>query len=212
MKNKNSFLDKIYELNNFHYKNYKKFRNILDVLFTKNKKKTLENLPFIPAKLFKEMELKSIIDKNIFKILLSSGTSGTKKSKIFLDKNNAKKQTLVLNEIVSKIIGKKRLPMLIVDEKKNIFNPQKFDAKTAAILGFSLFGRDHTYLLKNGKINYGNLNNFLRKYSEKNFLIFGFTSFVYEHLIKEVNIERVSKDFLNGILIHGGGWKKMEKI
>ena len=90
MKNKNSFLDKIYELNNFHYKNSKKFRNILDVLFTKNKKKTLENLPFIPAKLFKEMELKSIIDKNIFKILLSSGTSGTKKSKIFLDKNNAK--------------------------------------------------------------------------------------------------------------------------
>lgn len=212
MKNQISFLDKIYELNNFHYKNSKKFKKILDALFQKNKKKTLENLPFIPAKLFKEIELKSIIDKNIFKILLSSGTSGTKKSKIFLDKDNAKKQTLVLNEIVSKIIGKKRLPMLIVDEKKNIFNPKKFDAKTAAILGFSLFGRDHTYLLENGKINYENLNNFLRKYSEKNFLIFGFTSFIYEHLIKEVNTERVSKDFLNGILIHGGGWKKMEKI
>jgi len=102
--------------------------------------------------------------------------------------------------------------MLIVDEKKNIFNPKKFDAKTAAILGFSLFGRDHTYLLENSKINYENLNNFLRKYSKKNFLIFGFTSFVYEHLIKELNIERISKDFLNGILIHGGGWKKMEKI
>ena len=70
MKNQIAFLDKIYKLNNFHYNNSKQFKNILDVLFPKNKKKTLENLPFIPAKLFKEIELKSIIDKNIFKILL----------------------------------------------------------------------------------------------------------------------------------------------
>ena len=212
MKNQISFLDKIYKLNNFHYNNSKKFKNILDVLFPGIKKKTLENLPFIPAKLFKEMELKSIVDKDIFKILLSSGTSGNKPSKIYLDKDNAKKQTSVLSEIVSKIIGKKRLPMLIIDEKKNILNPKKFDAKTAAILGFSFFGRDHTYLLTKGKINYGNLNNFLKKYSEENFLIFGFTSFIYEHLVKEANIKKISKDFSNGILIHGGGCKKMEKI
>ena len=55
---------------------------------------------------------------------------------------NAKKQTRVLNEIVSTILGKKRLPMLIVDEKKNIDNFKQFDAKTAAILGFSIFGKD----------------------------------------------------------------------
>ena len=91
----------------------------MDFLHSSNKEKTLENLPFLPAKIFKEVELKSVPKKNIFKILYSSGTSGSKRSKIFLDKDNARTQTLVLNEIVSKIIGKKRLPMLIIDEKKN---------------------------------------------------------------------------------------------
>ena len=212
MESKESFLDKIYELNKFHYNNSEEFKRIMDFLHSSNKEKTLENLPFLPAKIFKEVELKSVSKKNIFKILYSSGTSGSKRSKIFLDKDNARTQTLVLNEIVSKIIGKKRLPMLIIDEKKKIFDPKKFDAKTAAILGFSLFGHNHNYLLKNDQIDYENLNNFLEKYSKERFLIFGFTSSVYEYFIKMLDVSKIFKDFSNGILIHGGGWKKMENI
>ena len=86
-----------------------------------------------------------------------------------MDKDNAKSQTLVLNEIASEILGKKRIPMIIVDERKHILNPKKFDAKTAAILGFSLFGKDHHYLVKDKKIDYKNLNKFIEKYSDKNF-------------------------------------------
>ena len=46
----------------------------------------VEKLPFIPVRLFKEFDLKSINDDKIAKILTSSGTSGSKVSKIFLDK------------------------------------------------------------------------------------------------------------------------------
>lgn len=211
--NKNKdFLGKINKLNNFHYKNSSQFRKIIDLIYPLKRIKILEDIPFIPAKLFKELELKSIPNKKVFKILNSSGTSSGKPSKIYLDKDNARTQTLVLNKIVTKIIGKKRLPMLIIDEKKIIQDPSKFDAKTAAIIGFSMFGSNHQYLIKNGSIDYENLNIFLDKFAKQKFLIFGFTSLVYEQLINKLDIKKIKSFFENSILIHGGGWKKMEKI
>jgi len=212
MNNQNQFFKEIYKLTKFHYNNSKEYKKIIDFLFPLKIKKTVESIPFIPAKLFKDLKLKSIPDKEVFKILQSSGTSSGKPSKIYLDKENAKKQTLVLNEIVSEILGKKRVPMLIIDEKKDILDPKKFDAKTAAILGFSLFGSNHHYLIKDKMIDYNNLNNFLEKYSDSNFFIFGFTSYVYQFLLKKIDTKKIKKDFFKGVLIHGGGWKKMEDI
>ncbi len=44
----------------------------------------------------------------------------------------------------------------------------------AAIYGFSIFGRNHTYLLnENNNINYKTLNNFLLKFNNQKFFIFG---------------------------------------
>lgn len=212
MKNQNLFENKIYNLTKFHYKNSKEYKKLIDILHFSKIKKNLEDIPFIPAKLFKEVDLKSIPDKKIFKILQSSGTSSGTPSKIFLDKENAKKQTQVLNEIVSKILGKKRLPMLIIDEKKTILNSKNFDAKTAAILGFSIFGKDHHYLIKEGKIDYASLNEFLEKHSNTSCLIFGFTSYIYEYLLNKFEEKKFKGSFSNSILIHGGGWKKMEKM
>ena len=212
MNKSKDFLNKINQLNNFHYKNFNQFKKIIDLIYPLKRVKILEDIPFIPAKLFKELELKSIPNKKVFKILNSSGTSSGKPSKIYLDKDNARTQTLVLNKIVTKIIGKKRLPMLIIDEKKIIQDPTKFDAKTAAIIGFSMFGSNHQYLIKNGSVDYENLNIFLEKFAKQKFLIFGFTSLVYEQLINKLDVKKIKSFFENSILIHGGGWKKMEKI
>ncbi len=212
MNKSKDFLNKINQLNNFHYKNSNQFKKIIDLIYPLKRVKILEDIPFIPAKLFKELELKSIPNKKVFKILKSSGTSSGKPSKIYLDKDNARTQTLVLNKIVTKIIGKKRLPMLIIDEKKIIQDPTKFDAKTAAIIGFSMFGSNHQYLIKNGSVDYENLNIFLEKFAKQKFLIFGFTSLVYEQLINKLDVKKIKSFFENSILIHGGGWKKMEKI
>ena len=212
MKKNFLFDNEIYKLTKFHYNNSKEYKKLIDILYYSKIDKKLDKIPFIPAKLFKDIDLKSIPDKKIFKILQSSGTSSGKPSRIFLDKENAKKQTRVLNEIVSTILGKKRLPMLIVDEKKNIDNFKQFDAKTAAILGFSIFGKDHHYLVKDKKIDYESLNKFCKKYSNTSCLIFGFTSYIYQYLIKDFEKNKLKNFFINPILIHGGGWKKMEKI
>ena len=57
-------------------------------------------------------------------------------------------------------------------KKKNIKNQKNFNAKTAAYIGFSLFGSNHFYLIENGKVNYKGLNLFLQKFASDKFLIF----------------------------------------
>ena len=101
--------------------------------------------------------------------------------------------------------------MIIIDEKENIKNQKNFNAKTAAYIGFSLFGSNHFYLIENGKVNYKGLNLFLQKFASDKFLIFGFTSKIFFQFINLINPKKlINNSFNKAILIHGGGWKKME--
>lgn len=103
--------------------------------------------------------------------------------------------------------------MLIFEKNPNLINKSKFGAKVAAILGFSIFGKHFTYALNSkNEIDYKTINNFLKKFSKEKFLIFGFTSSIYEFLIKKINLKKLDYFFENSILLHGGGWKKLEKV
>jgi phenylacetate-coenzyme A ligase PaaK-like adenylate-forming protein len=206
------FLREIKKLTKFHYKNSKEYKNIIDFLNFDLKEINLAKLPFLPAGLFKKHKLVSVPQNKIIKVLHSSGTSGNLNSKIYLDKDNAYLQMKVLTKIFSSTIGEERLPMLIIDKNQNkVENGEMLSAKSAAINGFSLFGKEHTFLLDaDGNINYKILNQFLERNSNKSFLIFGFTSLVYENLFEKLNLNSIFNNFENGILIHGGGWKKME--
>ena len=207
------FKKKFNKLTFYHYKKSKNYRKILKY-FNYNPKKINEinQIPFIPVRLFKEFDMISTNKKNIIKTLLSSGTTGEKRSKIFLDKNNASNQVKALQKIMSTILGTERLPMLIIDKNFKNLDRTQFNARVAAINGFSIFGKDHTFILNSeGKIDYRILNNFLKKYNKNKFLIFGFTSFIFENLINKLSKKLTFSDFKNGILLHGGGWKKLEK-
>lgn len=212
---KNKIFKKIINsLTDFHYSRSIKYRRLLDFLnYEKKKTKDLDAVPYLPVRLFKEFELKSIKENDVFKVLLSSGTTGSSPSKIFLNKENAIAQSKALNMIMKTVLGKERLPMLIIDKNPLIKNRKILNARIAAINGFSIFGRDHTFLLDDDEnINYKILNNFLSKHNSKKFFIFGFTSIVYENLIKKLSKNLLKFNLKNGILLHGGGWKKMEKI
>tara|TARA_B110000259_G_C14013981_1_gene400622 strand:+ start:1505 stop:2569 length:1065 start_codon:yes stop_codon:yes gene_type:complete len=209
---KKKFLEILIKLTKIHQKKCKNYYKIIKKIKFK-KTSTIEDLPFLPSSIFKEIELYSMRRKKIFKTLKSSGTSGQNVSKIFLDKKNAKMQTLVLSKIFKSILGEKRLPILFFEKNLLSTNKKLFDAKMAAILGFSIFGYDHTYVVdENSQIDFKKLNSFLRKYSKKKFIIFGFTSNIYEYLINKLNKKYLDHSLKNAILIHGGGWKKMENI
>ena len=211
---KRKFFEKeINSLTLHHYKNSKEYKKILDFFGGEFKKKKLSEVPFLPSKLFKEFDLLSIPKKKILKTLVSSGTTGSVLSKIHLDKENAYNQVKALTKILSTILGNQRLPMLIIDQNPKILDKSIFNARSAAIYGFSIYGKNHTYLLNHkGEIDYFLLNNFLKEYGKNFFFIFGFTSSIFENLIEKLSTKSLSLNFKNGILLHGGGWKKMEKI
>ncbi len=207
------FKNKINSLTLFHFKKSAEYRNYLKGLNYKLKeKKNLKDIPFLPVRLFKEHKLISIKKEKIFKTLYSSGTSSLNLSKIFLDKYNALNQIKVLQKIFFNVVGNSRLPMLIVDKKPENIDRNNYNASIAAINGFSIFANEKIYLLDHkNEINYLVLKKFLKKNFKKKFLVFGLTSNIYLNLIEKLDKKKIKENsFINSVMIHGGGWKKIE--
>ena len=86
-------------------------------------------------------------------------------------------------------------------------------AKGAAIKGFSQLAKNKYFLLdNNNKVKISILKNYIKKNKNKKFIIFGFTSSVWFNLIKEIKKKKIKLKKNQGILVHGGGWKKMHKL
>ncbi|WP_304343820.1 hypothetical protein [Chryseobacterium koreense] len=196
-------------LHHHHMQQSTEYREIVGQVFRNQRIDKIEDFPFLPVNVFKNNTLKSIGDEDVFKVLTSSGTTGSVPSKIYLDKETAKLQTSTLNKIMSSIIGKERLPMLIVDSKEILKNRQSFSARGAGILGYSIFGKEHTYVLdEEYNIDYDTLDAFLERNNGKPIFIFGFTFMIWEYFVQKIS-EKRNIDLSNGILVHGGGWKKL---
>jgi hypothetical protein len=167
----------------------------------------ISELPWLPVRLFKTLELKSIPDDEVFKVLTSSGTTGDV-SRIYLDKAAAAEQQRRLAATVQTVLGPKRLPMLLVDTKAMLKDRRSFSARGAGVLGMSTFGRDHVWALDlDGHVDLDAIRAFLAKHGDQPFLIFGFTFLVWLHLYEVARDNGL--DLSNGILIHSGGWKKL---
>ena len=208
------FLKQVIQKLIYHKNRCEKFKNFIqNQKINLSKIAKLEYLPFLHVNIFKEYELYSCKKENIIMQLNSSGTTGSP-SKIFLDKKNTLNQKKILKHILINEFGNERLPYLIIDKNPlRTLERKKFNAKLAAIFGFGIIGYDNTYILNDsGEIDYSELNKFLKKYSERKFLIFGFTSQIYEILCERLSIQKLKFPIYNGIILHGGGWKKLEHL
>jgi hypothetical protein len=171
----------------------------------------IAELPYLAVRLFKHLELSSIPQNEIFKTLQSSGTTGQTPAKIFLDKETSARQSKALVKILQASIGKQRLPMLIIDSPAVLKDKSLFSARGAGIQGLAFFGRDHTYALdENMQPNWPVIEAFAEKYAEQAILIFGFTFMVWLHFIQALVALNKYLPFEQGILLHSGGWKKLE--
>jgi phenylacetate-coenzyme A ligase PaaK-like adenylate-forming protein len=199
-------------LTEFHYVNSPLYKNMLDALVLNIKDfKNYTDIPFLPVRLFKELDLLSVSPEYIVKTMTSSGTTGQKVSKIYLDKETSLNQTKVLTSIVSNYLGKKRIPMLILDSSDILKNRSMFSARGAGILGFSMFGSTRDYLFNSEmRLDIQLLEEFLLKNRDQKIFMFGFTFMIWQHFYKELKKNQYRPDLSNAILIHGGGWKKIQ--
>ena len=207
--------ERLTELTKFHRRNCTEYRNILDAIdFNEDKIFSYYEIPFLPVRLFKEMNLKSVPDDEIFKTMTSSGTTGQAVSKIYLDRTTSSNQQKIMAKIVSDFTGSSRMPMIIIDCPSVVKNRTMFSARGAGILGFSMFGSKKIYALDdNMNLNVESLRLFLEEHKSKRILLFGFTFMVWQHFYKELlslKDNGIIFDLSNGVLIHGGGWKKLQ--
>ena len=206
--------ERLTDLTRKHKENCKEYSDILDaVSYDEKKVNSYKDLPFLPVRLFKDMELKSCSSDEIVKTMTSSGTTGQKVSKIFLDRDTASNQQKTMVKIVSSFTGSERMPMIIIDCPSVIKNRNMFSARGAGILGFSIFGSKKIYALNDDmQLDVEGLKAFLETHKGKRILLFGFTFMVWQYFYAE--LERLKKegiifDLSDAILIHGGGWKKL---
>jgi phenylacetate-coenzyme A ligase PaaK-like adenylate-forming protein len=205
------FLEQILELFDHHCNHSVDFnRMMLSVNYCKQKIRLIEDLPFIPVRLFKLFELSSVSSDQVIKTMTSSGTTGQAVSKIFLDKQTSSLQTRILSRIVSSFLGNTRVPMIIIDCESTVKNRSQFSARTAGITGFSIFSSKRLFALNEDmSLNLEGIKTFLEDNKSKTIFIFGFTFIVYQHFYQELLKTLHKFDFSNAVLIHGGGWKKL---
>lgn len=168
-----------------------------------------EDTPALPVRMFKEFDLRSVSADTVAKTMTSSGTTGQRVSKIYLDRETSARQTKALSKIVTNFLGKKRLPMLVIDSCAVLKDRRMFSARGAGILGFSMLGRDMTYALdENMELNFPVIEEFLQKHSGEKILLFGFTFMIWQYFVQPL-LAADSPIQMDGIMIHGGGWKKL---
>ncbi len=201
-------------LSTHHLDRCSEYSQIVRMLFPDvTRAESLEEVPFIPVRLFKLMRLASIPIAETVKTMTSSGTTGQAVSQIFLDKNTAMAQSKALSQITASVLGKSRMPMLIADSLAVNKNREMFSARGAGIRGFSVFGRDIEYMLDDQmKLRTDAVLSFLEKHDESPVFVFGFTYMIWEHICAELERLGQTLPIHRGILLHGGGWKKLASL
>lgn len=206
--------ERLVELTKQHQENCLEYKHMLEAIdFEIEKVASYKDLPFLPVRLFKEMDLKSVPQDDVVKTMTSSGTTGQAVSKIYLDRATSSNQQKTMVKIVSEFTGSSRMPMIIIDCPSVVKNRAMFSARGAGILGFSIFGSKKIYALDdNMKLDVDGVTAFLEQHKGEKILLFGFTFMIWQHFYKELlRLKEVGVifDLSNGILIHGGGWKKL---
>lgn len=206
--------ERLKELTDMHSEKCPEYRKMLySTGYDKERIMSYKDIPFIPVRLFKELSLKSVDDENVVKTMTSSGTSGQAVSKIYLNRDTASNQQKTMVKIVNDFTGSARLPMIIIDCPSVVKDRKMFSARGAGILGFSMFGSKKIYALDDEmKLDVSGVTAFLNEHKGEKILLFGFTFMIWQYFYKELlklKDDGIEFDLSNGILIHGGGWKKL---
>jgi hypothetical protein len=204
-------VDTLNRLTHWHAAGCEPYARMLRRLFPAGDAQALDLIPYLPVRLFKTLDLLSVPRSQITKTLTSSGTGIHAPSRIYLDRETSMRQSKVLIAIATSFLGTKRLPMVVIDSAELLKDRSRFNARAAAILGFSVLGRDHHYALDADlRLDADALDTFLAAHAGEPVLAFGFTALVWQNLVQSAARDGRRFGFSEGsTLVHGGGWKRL---
>lgn len=202
-------LEALNDLTSRHFIGCTEYSRIIKGLWRGNSLATdIDKVPYLPVSIFKNQSLSSVPESDIRMTLTSSGTTGQAVSKIQVDAETSLRQQRALANSLRHVLGPHRLPMLVIDSRAVFKDPRLMSARGAGVLGIMRYGRDHAFTLDHKfNVDLDSVRDFLRRYSNQPFFMFGFTFMVWLEFYERFKEEGF--DLSNGILIHSGGWKKM---
>lgn len=211
------FMDALWEVTRHHFENcmpYRRFCNKRS--FDPASEFDLSQIPYLPTALFKDALLLSVPEEEVFREIQSSATSSGRPSKIGLDKQTNRRQSLCFNKAVLDRIGNRRFNFVVMDLPSAMGRNAVVTARSSTIRSLLFCAKDvRTCLGEDGgqlKLDLENLEVLLDKGSEtsRDTIIFGFTFILYANVVRP--LLKLGKTFkLPGAkILHIGGWKKLE--
>jgi hypothetical protein len=206
-------LPRLEALTRHHYERCATYRHVVDRMFggLAARYERIEDLPFLPVSLFKTHLLSSVPESEVMKTLTSSGTTGQQPSRVVLDAETATAQSAVLVHVTRHFLGKDRLPMVILDHPGVVRDRTSFSARGAGILGMAQFGIRPFYALRDDMtLDEAGLRAYLAAHAGQRIFLFGFTWMVWSFFVRALQRLAQPVDLAGGVLVHSGGWKKLE--
>ena len=199
-------------LDKHHKKNNREYFNVAKALFVEEASIDLSNKPYIHASSFKRDKLISVKESEIIKTMYSSGTSGAR-STIMLDAITAQNQRKVLCKIFEEYMKLKRPIMLAIEKDEDIKKRVDFNARKAAIIGFGQMCKKVVGILnEKNQIDIDKVREIIDKYKGvfSNFLAL---QAQFGNIYKKSWPEDIQDYFSKKCsILHGGGWKNLEKL
>jgi hypothetical protein len=202
-------VDGLGELTQVHYERCLPYRRIIDGYWKgRTSFNRLDDIPYLPVSVFKTQLMQSVADSDVKLTLTSSGTTGQAVSRVPLDAESSSIQQRALASSLRHVLGKERLPMLVIDTEEVFKNPKLMSARGAGVLGLMRYGRNHSFGLRpNLEPDVDAIKRFLGDLEGRPFFMFGFTFLVWTSFYEKLRDKGL--DLSSGVLIHSGGWKKM---
>lgn len=174
-----------------------------------------EDYPFVPASLFKEVELRSTEEPMME--VQSSATTSSAHSRIFIDKDTRKRQTISATKVWGDFIGSDRRPYLIFDTEDSARGSHAMSARGAAILSLVHYASEYHFVCREGndgiEVDFEALARALDAVGDGPFIAYGFTYLLYSsHRQIASRGEPLRAAHPDSILLHSGGWKRLESI
>jgi len=199
-------------LTRHHRRQCQPYRNLLSTLgFEPSGDADPSALPFLAAGVFRDTSMVSVPVGDVRRTLTSSGTTGRPLAQVHLDLTTSARQMLALDLVVAAFTGHARLPLLILDAPAALTGASGIYAgRAAGIQGFSALGRRPTFALTDAmEPDVEAIERFLESAAGGPFLLYGFTFVIWTHFYETLAARGLRFDFSQGILVHGGGWKRL---
>jgi hypothetical protein len=132
---------------------------------------------------------------------------------VFVDAETSQVQSAVLVKVTQHFLGRERLPMVILDHAGVVRDRDSYSARGAGILGMAQFGHRPFYALRDDmSLDVEGLASYLDAARGRRVLLFGFTWMVWRYFVAAIESRRTRPDLSDAILVHSGGWKKLEDL